>query len=353
VRSTAAAGLAAGLATLLLILVSVERTTASDPSGPAYVRTFDDARDPLEATLATGDGQAYAALARDPAMARPEVFYGGAREAAYRAQRPLAAYAAWLVAAGRPAMVPVALVVVAVVSAAGAAMALASLLRRRGVAAPLGAVVAILPPTLATAQWIGPDLLGVALVTAGVAAWPTRPRPAAACFAGAGLARESLLLVPLVAAAHALVRRERRAAALAALAVTPWMAWVAVVRWRLGYWPWAASGGRLGGPLTGIVDAVPRWASPADELACILLAGAFVAVALRRQRDLAALVVIAYAGFAMIMGTNVWLRWQDFVRPLAPLYVLGVVVAVARPRRTSANAAGTNAAIGTAHTALQ
>jgi hypothetical protein len=42
---------------------------------------------------------------------------------------------------------------------------------------------------------------------------------------------------------------------------------------------------------------------------------------------------LAYALLGLLMGEAVWQRWQDFSRPLLPLYVLGLLAVLPRQTR--------------------
>src|SRR4051812_22452175 len=92
-----AAGCAIATALLGLTLTSNRGQRVPD----VFVRGFAGSERLLDVALAKGDGQAYAALARDPALQHPESFEEGAREEAYRAQRPLLPYLAWALSVGR------------------------------------------------------------------------------------------------------------------------------------------------------------------------------------------------------------------------------------------------------------
>ncbi|MFN8036522.1 MAG: hypothetical protein U0V73_11355 [Acidimicrobiia bacterium] len=74
----------------------LRRLEGAKLSGHPYVSTFEHPSSSLEKALALGDGMAYAALARDPTLARPELFRPAAYVAAYRAERPLYAYVTWI-----------------------------------------------------------------------------------------------------------------------------------------------------------------------------------------------------------------------------------------------------------------
>jgi hypothetical protein len=338
-RDVAVAGAVAALAMLVLCAGAVERTRSTHPSGASFVRPFDDAPPGLRATLALGDGQAYAALATDPALRRTDVFRAGPKDASYRAQRAVPFYAAWAMSLGRRTWVPPAMFVLAVAGVGLAAVATALLIVRRGGPALAGAAIAVLPPSIASSESLGPDLVAIALVLFAMLAWPRRPRLAWVLFALAVLSRESMWFLPLTLAGVALLdRRPARAAGLATTAA-PWLAWAAVLRAHLGRWPWEGSSGRLGLPFRGLATGVPRWEAPAAGGLCVaLLVGVTVVavVAWVRRRDPLGAVVVVYAAFSLVMGGQVWARWEDFTRALAPMYALGVVLVATMPATTVA-----------------
>lgn len=207
----------------------------------------------------------------------------------------------------------------------------AAFLERRGSAPVWGVAVTALPGCLSAASFLGPEPLGTALALGGVLAWraPRRTALAVGLFAAAGLCRESLLLVPAAVGLAELVRaRSHRRVLWLAAAPAAWLAWVGVVRLRLGHWPTEVGTGRLGRPLAGLVDAAGGW-GPADRLVALAAVAVVVAsVVARRERAL----VAAHAAFALCMGPLVWSRWEDFSRPLLPLFALGLVAVASRCR---------------------
>ena len=98
---------AVGVAGLLVGGILVGAAILSEPnpccSGGAYVRLYDRPLNRVDAVLARGDGQAFAAIAQDPTLARPLVINRG--DFAYRAQRPVWGYAAWMLSFGQPGAV--------------------------------------------------------------------------------------------------------------------------------------------------------------------------------------------------------------------------------------------------------
>src|SRR5579859_8075241 len=97
-------GLLIGVAAVLLVV----RSAAPGCCSGSYVTLYDRPVTGVDAVLGRGDGQAYAALAEDPTLARPNVILGY-HEAAYRAQRPLVSYLAWAGSLGSADRVPWAL----------------------------------------------------------------------------------------------------------------------------------------------------------------------------------------------------------------------------------------------------
>lgn len=341
-RPFALAVLGGALAALFtgLWVYSLEGVTTS---GKAYVRTFDHNTRPLDVALAGGDGQAFAALAVDPTLARPEVFRDGAPEAAYRAQRPLASYAAWAISLGQPGLVPLALAVLFVIGQALAVGCGAALLRRGGGRPELALVLIVLPPALAAMRWFGPEPLGLALALAGMLFWQRRSWPtawaAAALFALAALTRETNLIVPVMLGVVALVRRDRPVPMVATLTFpgAVWLTWAAVVHARLASWPWDAGDCRLADkPLGGLLTGAEHWPSrPLVPLAMALsVVTITVACLILRPRSELTWVVVGFAVLAVFMGDCVWRRWSDFTRPLLPLYAFALVALGTRTQPT-------------------
>ena len=313
-------------------------TTGTD----TYVRTFANTSRPLDVALATGDGQAFAAMAMDPGMSRPEVYVTGVPEAAYRAQRPLAGYAAWALSLGRPRLVAPALAALFVAGQAAAVAAAAVLLRRRAGRPELALLLVALPPSLAALQWLGPEPVGLAFLLAGVVAWEGRMERsawvAAALFTLAGFTRETNLVVPMTLGLAGLFKQSRPVPELLTLA-TPgvaWVGWAAVVHARLGEWPWTAGDCRLSLPFAGLLRGAELWPSPPVmdvALLASVVAVTIACLAMRRGDDLT-WVVVGFALFISLVGDCVWAEWEHFTRPLLPFYALGIL-ALATPARAA------------------
>lgn len=336
-RTAAAGSGAAALAAGLIAYLAVGAHRQAPVVRRAYVKHYDGRvlTDPFEIMLVQSDGQAYAALARDPSLARPEEFPSRA-EAAYRAQRPLLGWLAWAASLGRPSRVPVALAVLQVVGVGAAGAACAALLAGRGAPVFPAALVALLPGIFESLSWLGPEALGLALAAWGVGAWErARAGRAGVLLSAAALARETLLVVPagllLASLRHGSARpRHPWPAAIGPFAVVA--LWACVVRLRIGSWPLLANTGRLGFPLEGLARAAGTWADPGDAfflgVAATLALG--VAAWRRADRNLFAIILVT-CGLALVMGPAVWARWEDFTRPLLPLFAFGAVALLGRP----------------------
>lgn len=295
-----------------------------------YVRTFEGSEHPVDVALTRGDGQAYAALANDPALSHPDVFVDGAPEEAYRAQRPLLPYLTWALSFGQGPLVRWSLPALSVLAAGFLLWTAAHLIRSYG-GDPRWALALLLIPTSITAvAWMIPEVLALALAVAAL--WclerdPPRPGVAAALLAAAALSRETMLLVPAALGLHALLdRRPRRRRETLLPVVVPfivWGGWVVVVRARLGEWPWTANHGRLALPFQGIAGG--DWHDPAVVIGIVAVAlcvGYGLAVTRRRQLRL---IIVVYALFATIMGPDIFIRWDGFTRPLLPLFAVTVL----------------------------
>jgi hypothetical protein len=309
---------------------------AGPQAGKPYVSTFAGSERSIDLLLASGDGQFYAAVAQDPTLSRPEVF-PSVGEAAYRAARPLLSYLAWAAALGADNLVGVALAVLVAVSCGLAAWACAQLADTIGANPSIGLAVLVLPGSLATMHGLGGELLALALTAFGLVGWlrePRRPRTAVAFFALAGLARETTLVVPVVLAVREIVRRRPRSAFPLVVAPLVWAGWLGVVRLRLGEWP--DSSERVGVPFAGFIDAVRGWENPVPNIIVITLAALIVIlVAIRARSHPLGLLAMCYVPVAIVAGPDVWHAWENFSRPLLPLFAFGLIALAPKSRGSS------------------
>jgi len=337
-RASLVGGALVALAIVVLTLVSVSRIHVAPNSHPAA--GFSPAKSLIDRQLLQGDGQAYAELARDPTLARPQWFNTGAPEAAYRAQRPLLGYLAWAGSAGQPGAVGWVLLLINLIAGAAVALAWSRLARLRGGPWWIGPLVLLAPGSVSALTWSTSEVLGLALVGWALWVWLTRPRTVAApalLLASASLTRETFLLVPAALVVGLLVRGSARSQWQRTLGLllspVPWLAWVVVVRLRLGVWSFKASDGRLGTPLSGLVSAAQHW-HVADWTCFALLVAATGFGLLRVATDMRWVVGFQVL-LGLVMGEQVWARWQDFSRVLLPIYAIGLV-GVAATTATSA-----------------
>jgi hypothetical protein len=326
---------------------------AQDPAleGRRLAAIYDPPDRAIEAAINKGDGQLFAALATDPAVRRPEQVRGSASEQAYRYQRMGYGWLGWAASGGQAEAVPWALVAVTVGSVGLLVTAAGTFLLDRGADPRLALLVAVQPAVFIDLTWIGPEVLGTTLVLAGLVAWTrraTRPPPssgapgpvgllglgrtgamALACFAAAGLLRETLLLVPAALVLFEAAHRRWRPAVGVALAAVPYVAWVLVLRAVIGAWPSGSVDGRLSlVPFGGMALAIDGWSTGDAVAAGLIFVPAAAAIVLTRE-VLLRLVLGAHLVLAATMGEAVWARWPDFTRVLLPLSTLAIVVVAA------------------------
>jgi hypothetical protein len=303
-----------------------------------YVRLYDHPARGLQSALATGDGQAFGAIAQDPTMARPEVFRAGPDDAAYRWQRPLLGYLSYVASFGRARWEPRAQAVVVAIGVGLAIAALALLLMARSVHPALALLVLLTPGLLASMSGLTAEAWALALLTFGLIAWQAprrRPWIAAAVLTLATLTRESVLVAVvalIVVEVYATVANgaPRLLSRIAPLGVPilAFAAWATLERVRLGAWPFSAREGRLAlVPFSGLVHDVGEFTHPLQSVLWLVVAGLFVVYAIvRGRRDPLTPIVVAYAIFACFIGDKVWGNWEDFGRVLEPIYAYGLVV---------------------------
>lgn len=327
------------VASTVAIVFVAASLSSPDPiregSALPYVSLYDHPANKLESNLNQGDGQAFAALAQDPLLQRPEVFRQGAAEAAYRAQRPLFGWLGWALSGGQAGLVPMALLVLSVVGFVSLAMAVGAELLHRG-GSPMWALVAVLSPgALVTLDWSGPDAMAAAAAVGAVGCWMRgRQGDAIVLLVAAALLRETTLIVPVALSVHALALGEARVRDVIGLAIpfVVFVGWVGVVWVRLGALPTDAGQGRLGTPFAGLADAAGAW-STTDYVAASVLLGFGLGGLVLARRDPATWVAAAFGLVSTLLGSEVWRRAEDFGRVLLPMVAFGAVAVGAAVRR--------------------
>jgi hypothetical protein len=318
------AGLA--LSTMLVVVSAESQSSRCCPGQDPYISLYNRSLSHVESVLVHGDGQAFAAIAQDPSLARPQVI-GSTTDYAYRAQRPLWAYAAWAGSAGQPELVPWVLAALAVGSGAAATWVMALLLLRRRIT-PWWALLVVLVGVRAIMGFT-PELAAFALFGAGVLCWSVRRDGwAIAALCGAALTRESMLVGVAALAVWELARHPRtrtavRRVALLGVPLVVYGLWVGFIYLRLATLPYGTSAARLGLPGLGLANALRHGTDPTSVLAGAAAAAlvTVLAVALARD-DVLTWITVGFAGFATLLGPAVWTT-DGLVRTLLPLYALG------------------------------
>ncbi len=325
------AGLA--LSTALVVASAWRQSPRCCPGGDPYISLYNRSLSHVESVLVHGDGQAFAALAQDPSLARPAVI-GSSIEYAYRAQRPVWSYIAWIGSGGQPRLVPWVLAALAAASGAAATWVMALLLLRRRVS-PWWALLVVLVGVRAIMSFT-PELAAFAFLGGGLLCWTARRDGwAIALLCCAALTRESMLVGVVALAAWELTRRRRTGASCRRIAALAWPfgaygLWIGFVYVRLGALPYGtssslgpASAARLGIPGTGLASALRHGTNPTGVLAGATAAALVTVVAVVVARDDALTwITVAFAGFATLLGSVVWTT-DGLVRTLLPLYALG------------------------------
>jgi hypothetical protein len=329
---------AAGLAAVLLT-ARLHDLSGTPVRGVPYVPRFDHPHSPWNKLFAIGDGQAYAQLATDPALARPEAFGGGAAAAAYRAGRPLYPELVWAVSLGQPGNVPYAMAVLCVGGVGVAAMALGNLARRRGVTPWVGVVAAVVPGLVAATSGLTPEALAMAAVLLAVSLWERARRPTPAIvtlLVVSVLVRETMLVVPAVFVVDELRRRGsphrfRDAAVLLGAPVLALGASYLVVRARFGAWPFAGSPSHTFTllPGAGFLRAALHW-GPSDWFVFLLAIAVPLVYVRRAGPGPNRMIVAGYAAVAPFLGYAVWHHWDDFARVLVPLTIFTIAALMDR-----------------------
>jgi len=325
-----------------IVLISTFYAAASSlgsVSGEPYVQDF-PTTGAWNVMLAQGDGQAFASLARDPSMSRPELFRGQEAELgvgvemAYRQARPLYGWLAWAMSFGQPDLVPPAL---ALLSVAGCALLVGSaslLLKRRRYSRPSRAVLLLLlPGAVSSLSWMGPEVFGLGAAFLGIERWYRRDDAdeidrrlvvqAIGLFLVSALCRETMLVIPATLGFYGLLvnRSLRDVAPLLAIPAV-YFGWLTVVRLRLGAWPWDASANRTGIPGAGFVQAVQHFGVADVGLLALTLAS--VGIAVRFRRDVLAWTILLCSFSAFLFGERLW-GFRDVSRLLLPAHAIALL----------------------------
>ncbi|MET0420436.1 MAG: hypothetical protein ABW073_01905 [Acidimicrobiia bacterium] len=323
-------------AALVVNVIAAANPRAGEGRVP-FVTIYSGHRDHIDAVLVSGDGQAFAAIAQDPLLARPELVPGRG-EFAYRAQRPLWGYLAWGLSGGQASLVGWALAIMTVFAAGLCVGAISLLLMQRG-QSPWWSL-AVLAAGMESLSQLTPELLALGFVA--FALWlPSRRRGwAIACCCAAAMTRETMLVAVGAWALYEFVhasgpfRARVRGAAPFTIPFVVFAAWVVFLRAHVGTWVWDQPHDRATAPLVGVLDAF-------NPVSGRITIGVGIALALcglclwLARRDVLTWIAIAFALFATTFAGQVW-TGAGYERTLLPLYVFGGIAALTGLRRHEA-----------------
>jgi len=325
-------GLLGAAFTLVLVVLAVVASPEPIAGGTVggFTRPYTPPRDRFEVMLNHADGQAYATLAQDPTLSRPDAFVEGGPQAAHFGARPVLPYLLWGASFGRPGWILGAYLAVEAlavgIAVAGAAALLHALGRRSE--DRLAVAMLLLPGMVLGVVLLGQDVLAVGLVLLGLVLWlGRRPAPAAgiAVFTLAGLTRETMLIVVAVVAIRAGWRRMLgRRDLLLLVPFGCYLLWGAFSSHRVG----ASTGGgvesNLALPFAGIAGAVGQWGVLGVVVMAALVALVVVAV-IRRTSNLLTWLVVAFTVALAFSAKAVWWSWETGLRVALPLQVFALL----------------------------
>jgi hypothetical protein len=357
-RAVLPPGLAGGCLGLLFLVAGLAPTGFS-PTGPFQVGEQWGLGEELAArgvTVTTEpgigyDGQWYLALAYDPLLLRQDLTrqFDNPR---YRAGRPLQGWLGWLLAAGRPGAIPLALLALGPLAVGVGCAATARILSAFGRSPAWGLGFALVPGVWAGVALATAEPLGLALAALGLSlVLDRRVGLAGLAFAGAALTKETYLAFAVAAGLHLLLDRSAapparlRAVALAlvpglaALAgwwlylvtrvpVYPDRGWVGVVVLPFTDWPrWLWALGHYQAPT--VPDAPDRGGAMLVA-GCLLLIGAGLVVGLLR-RSLPARCGLVFGGYASLLGGVLPTQFFSTLRLLAPCCFAALLAVASGP----------------------
>ena len=162
---------------------------------------------------------------------------------------------------------------------------------------------------------------------------------AAVFMAASLLAREVMLLTLIGLAGRQWAKRRRIPATFVALPVGAAISWAAYLRLRLRDFPPADTVQEIGWPFVGLLGAVPQWFDrPLDFVVgvTVVLVSLVVLIHFSRKSETLVWGTLGFALLPIALTEQVWLRFFDITRAVAPLFTGYVVARFAR----NASAAG-------------
>jgi hypothetical protein len=324
------------LISLGLVVVSIWSSPAPEvgETEGGYVTMYRPPADQFETLLNRADGQAYAALAQDPALQHPEAFDGGRRHAAYWMARPGLPYALFALSGGQPDALPGAFIIVEAVAGGLLVLGAAALLHRTGRRDldRLALATLALPGAVLGVVWLGQDVLATGLALLGLVAWFGRGRaPLLGCalFVVAGLTRETMLILVFVVLVGELTHGGlgRSRTLLLVIPFATYLGWGVVVSARYGAQPSSYVRSNLGFPFTGVWHTIDGW----SEVGVVIVAAQFalvIAAIVRPWNPFLRWLVVAYLVASSFTGDLVWVGWEAGVRVTLPLVAFALLTVV-------------------------
>lgn len=318
---------------MLVGILTTPSPKVGDRVAVPFAKVFDPPETRGEVMVNRRDGQAFAQLATDLTLDRPEQFedyLAGStpqEELAYRAGRPLVAWvAAVLSGGGQRRLLAPALMLVSIAGLGGVVAATATAAIRLS-RSPSRSWVVILLPGFVVSIFApgGCEPLAVGLTLFGWVLWSfdRKTRLPIVLWCLAALARETSLIVPIALAIASRGSLRRRAGALVIPAGT-YVAWLLVVRWRTGVFPGNAGGGRVSLLFQGLLDEAVAWTT-AEWGVLALIVGLGVVAWRSPELPGTRTVLVLHLLAASALGPLVWQQAIDFSRVFVIVQLLGAL----------------------------
>lgn len=298
------------------------------------------------------DGQFYYRLAIEP-FSKKSVDHGISFDApAYRQQRILYPILAWILSAGNPAWVPVALIILNYIGLWLIAWLGASLAISAGRHALWGVAFSLYPGFTFTLSRDLTEIVASTFFLAGLLfVRRSCHRGSATCLSLAVLARETTLVVSVAmmvkcAFAPTIAHEKRHHAWYYAVPIVLYAAWRAYLHstWA-GFPDVRVFGGAIGAPFYGLADLWDRaFATPTRLLVVWCMETCMIGVlALRgiqvfyRYKDFVAenVALILYTAIGVCLASKYWVEDQTFLRVTTEIFLLGLVGLLLDRTRTS------------------
>ncbi len=288
------------------------------------------------------DGQFFLYAARNPLIRQQR--WGRMDVPAYRYGRILYPWLAALLALGNTEWIPLLLIIVNLAAVLMGSFFVARMLARGGKSPWYACVYGLLSGFILCVLRDLAAPVAMGFLVGGIYFFSHRkPCPGAVFFAAALLAKEVVIVVPLIYLLFALLDRRRDPGRLGALAASfvPFLLWIGYVFFRFRDRPWRGGAGNFGAPLEGMISygrtlltAGGRWSEKSYLLILLAVSLLTLYLAVReffREKDEVSLCFLVYALFPLFLTGSVWVEPWSYGRVLLPGAVL-LIVNFARSR---------------------